>query len=157
MARHALQHPAPAGALTDDGAAPPTLDLSGPALRAAMQALIAGSEGEGGVERYVEALKLKAALFQEALAQGRATELDGETFKTLCAFMAPVRRRVGAWLQGDGFAAMREAVIDLLDGAIDTRTADARVGAFCARQPGVAHVSPAAVGDVETVAIQGRS
>ena len=49
--------------------------------------------------------------------------------------MAPVRRRVGAWLQGDGFAAMREAVIDLLDGAIDTRTADARVGAFCARFP----------------------
>ena len=34
----------------------PTLDLSGPALRSSLEALIAGSEGQGGVERYIEGL-----------------------------------------------------------------------------------------------------
>jgi hypothetical protein len=99
-----------------------------------MEELVTGSEAEGGIERYVEGLKLKAALFQNALAQGRAGSLDRETFKTLCAFIAPVRRRIGVRLQDD-FAMVLEAVAALLDGAADTTTADDRVAAFCARFP----------------------
>ena len=45
----------------------PTLDLSGEALRAATQTMVAGSEEHGGIERYVDAVKLKSAMFQQAL------------------------------------------------------------------------------------------
>ena len=45
----------------------PTLDLSGDALRAATQAMIKGSEEHGGVERYVDAVKLKCTMFQQVL------------------------------------------------------------------------------------------
>ena len=44
----------------------PTLDLSGEALRAATQTMVAGSDEHGGIERYVEAVKLKSAMFQQA-------------------------------------------------------------------------------------------
>jgi len=130
-----VKNPLRAASDKNEGLARPTLDLSGPALRGAMESLISGSEAEGGIERYVEALKLKASLFQEALAQDRARRLTRDTFKTLCAFMAPVRRRIGPRLEGEGFAELREAVTELLDGAADTTTADARLAAFCARFP----------------------
>jgi len=133
--RRAVNTPAaPIVPAVDAGLVRPTLDLSGPALRAALEALVTGSEAEGGIERYVEALKLKAALFQDALAAGRAGALDRETFKTLCVFMAPVRRRIGPRLQDD-FPAILEAVSALLDGAADTTTADDRIAAFCGRFP----------------------
>ena len=49
----------------------PQLDLSGPLLAEAFQLLAKGSEAHGGVERYIEALKLKAALFQDTLGSGK--------------------------------------------------------------------------------------
>jgi len=45
----------------------PQLDLSGPRLRQALEALVQGADAHGGVERYVDALKLKQTLFREAL------------------------------------------------------------------------------------------
>lgn len=128
-----LPHPGPdAGA----GTARPVLELSGPPITAAMQSLIAESESEGGIERYVSAVARKVALFQETLADGRAGHMDEPAFLVLCALMAPVRRRIGARLEADGFAAVRDAVAELLEGAKDTSTTDARVRAFTARFPG---------------------
>lgn len=112
----------------------PVLDLSGPPITAALEALITGSEADGGIERYVAALRLKVSLFRDNFAGG-AHALEHSSFKTLCALMASVRRRIGAHLADGGFAAIREALVELLDGAADTATADARLAMFCARFP----------------------
>ena len=45
----------------------PVLDLSGDALRAGIQAMVSGAEEHGGIERYVDAVKLKSTMFQQAL------------------------------------------------------------------------------------------
>ena len=94
--------------------------------------MIAGSEDHGGIERYVDAVKLKSSMFQEALAGGAVQSLDLETFKGLCTFMSTVRRRAGLWLHEDAFGQMYEAINDLFarEDAID-----ARIEGFCERFP----------------------
>ena len=76
----------------------PVLDLSGDLLRGALRTMVAGSEEHGGIERYIDAVKLKSSMFRQALVENPVKELDLETFKGLCTFMATVRRRVGKWL-----------------------------------------------------------
>jgi hypothetical protein len=98
----------------------PQLDLSGPLLAEAFQLLAKGSEAHGGVERYVEALKLKAALFQDTLGSGNVAKLDLHNFIGLCAFMATVRRRVSTYLGRDGFANIQSGLVELLSGMSDT-------------------------------------
>jgi len=110
----------------------PVLDLSGEGLRAILRIMIAGSEDHGGVERYVDAVKLKSAMFQQALAGDAIDNLELETFKGLCTFMATVRRRIGNWLNEDAFADMRAGIKDLL---ADDSNVDARIKVFCARFP----------------------
>ena len=107
----------------------PELHLSGPRLRQALESLIAGSEEQGGVERYVEALKLKSAAFGDAFAGG-AAGLKPAVFAELCALMPSVRRRIGPYLDRPGFADLCAAIGALLDGRTDTTTADARLAAF---------------------------
>jgi hypothetical protein len=119
----------------DAGPARPVLHLSGPRLRQAFEVLVQESDRDGGIERYVRALDLKARLFRDALGGGKVATIEHATFKNLCAFIAPVRRRIGVMLDADGFIAIREALIALLDGAHDTETADARVQAFQRRFP----------------------
>lgn len=106
----------------------PTLDLSGDMLRGAMQAMINGSEDHGGVERYIDAVKLKSTMFKQALTDNDVSELDLETFKGLCAFMATVRRRVGDWLNENAFAEMRVRIVELFD---SEEHIDNRIGRFC--------------------------
>ena len=110
----------------------PELELSGEMLRAALQALVAGSEEHGGVERYVDAVKLKSTMFRQALVENDVAELDIETFKGLCTFMATVRRRVSAWLNEDSFGELRGYIAELFaaDGSVDDR-----VGRFCSYFP----------------------
>ena len=110
----------------------PVLDLSGEGLRAILAIMVAGSEDHGGVERYIDAIKLKNTMFQQALADGAAENLELETFKGLCTFMATVRRRVGNWLTGDTYPDMREGICELFG---DDDNVDARIDAFCARFP----------------------
>jgi hypothetical protein len=110
----------------------PVLDLSGEGLRAILRIMIAGSEDHGGIERYVDAVKLKSTMFQQALAGDAISNLELETFKGLCTFMATVRRRIGNWLNEDAFADMHAGIIDLL---ADDSNVDARIDAFCARFP----------------------
>ena len=54
----------------------PVLELHGPALRAAFQAMIRGSEEHGGIERYIDAVKLKARMSRQALVENDIAELE---------------------------------------------------------------------------------
>ncbi len=110
----------------------PVLDLSGDALRAALETMVTGAEDHGGIERYVDAVKLKSAMFQQALGGNDVAELELETFKGLCAFMATVRRRIGGWLNEDAFDEMRKSLAALFD---HDAPVDARIGDFCERFP----------------------
>lgn len=114
----------------------PRLELSGDALRAALQGMVAGSEEHGGIERYVEAVKLKSRLFQNALADIRADGLELETFKGLCTFMPTVRRRIGPWLAESAFAHVRDALRELL---VETGDVDGRIESFRAHFPDDRH------------------
>ncbi len=108
----------------------PRLELSGPRLAQALTTLVERGDVGGGVEAYVTALAFKSSLFAEALAPERIATMEEETFVGLCAFVAPVRRRIGACLAELGFAAIHARVCALLEGAGDTSTTDARVAAF---------------------------
>ncbi|MBT8109484.1 MAG: hypothetical protein KJO27_02050 [Gammaproteobacteria bacterium] len=110
----------------------PVLDLSGDALRAGLQIMIRGSEEHGGIERYIDAVKLKSKMFKQALVENDIAELDLETFKGLCTFMATVRRRIGAWLNEEQFAEMRAGIVELF---ADDEHIDVRIARFCERFP----------------------
>jgi hypothetical protein len=113
----------------------PVLDLSGPRLRRAFENLVESTDDTGGVERYVGALALKASLFEEVLGKGQVSDLTEAEFYDLAAFITPVRRRVGAWLGRNGFAAMRGRLEALLRGWSDLATTDQRISAFVASFP----------------------
>lgn len=113
----------------------PVLDLSGPRLTAAMETIVSGTEQSGGVERWVSAIHLKASLFQEILGGDRYRALKPADFKSLCAFVAPARRRVAAYLEGEAFVPLAGAIDALLDGAGNTANADAGLERFCAAFP----------------------
>lgn len=110
----------------------PVLDLSGEGLRTIMRIMIAGSDEHGGIERYVDAVKLKGTLFQQALGDGDIGNLELETFMGLCTFMATVRRRIGNWLDEEAFADLREGIKALF---ADDNNIDARIDVFCDRFP----------------------
>ena len=110
----------------------PVLELSGEGLRTILRIMIAGSEDHGGIERYVDAIKLKSQMFRQALAEDAIDNLDLETFKGLCTFMSTVRRRIGNWLNEDAFAGLHEGIRELV--AADDNV-DARITAFCSRFP----------------------
>lgn len=113
----------------------PRLDLSGPLLIRAFETVVQGTEESGGIEYWTDALKLKSRMFQQALGQGHPGDLPVETFKGLCAFMASVRRRIGAHLEIPSWDELVDAIVGLLDGMNDTSTTDQRVAAFCASFP----------------------
>ncbi len=113
----------------------PELELSGPVLADAFQAMITGCEPLGGVERYIHALKLKHTLFSEALNMGEIDLMTTETFAGLCTFMATVRRRVFDHLHGENFARMKTALAELLSDMKNTHSVDERIAEFCAQFP----------------------
>lgn len=111
----------------------PRLELSGPKLALALQMLVDLGEELGGVERYIDALRLKVSVFGDALAADGRIEIAA--FKTLCAMMPTVRRRIGPYLEPDRFGALQSSIDLLLRGREDTSSADARMDAFCAAFP----------------------
>ncbi len=113
----------------------PVLDLSGPKLKTALESLVVRTEDYGGVERYVDAVKLKSALFAQALGEGRARTVDPKTLRQLLSLIATVRRRVGPYLDERGFGEIRTRLAELLDAARDTLAADEAIAAFCGRFP----------------------
>jgi hypothetical protein len=113
----------------------PCLDLSGPILKHAFESLVSGAEPQGGVEHWIDALKLKQQMIQQALGQGHPADLPLDTFKSLCAFMVSVRRRVGPYLEKPAYGEMVEAIVELLSDNKDTSATDRRLADFCARFP----------------------
>lgn len=114
---------------------PPRLDLSGPILKQAFETLVAGSEKQGGVEQWIDALKLKSRMIQQAFSQGHPADMPLESFKSVCAFMSSVRRRVGPYLEQPAWSDMLEALAELLDREREALPVDERLAAFCARFP----------------------
>ena len=115
----------------------PVLDLDGPRLTRAVEALVGDSEGLGGIERCGAALDLKSRAFRDALADNGAG-LERDTFARLCAFITPVRRHIGHWLVEDRFPELQARLATLLDGARDASdqvAVDARIAKFCAAFP----------------------
>jgi hypothetical protein len=106
----------------------PRLELSGPKLALAMETLVARADEHAGVEAYVEALKVKAALFGDALSG----ELTLKGLRMLCAHMATVRRRIGGYVQPEAFDFMKAQVRNLLARSDEP---DARIAGFCAAFP----------------------
>ena len=96
--------------------------------------LVSRAEEHGGVERYVEALRLKSAMFREALSRADVP-LELPMFKALCAHLSTVRRRIGPYLESGPFAGLRAQIARLLRDREDTTTADNRIGGFCAGFP----------------------
>jgi hypothetical protein len=109
----------------------PQLELSGPKLRLSFEGLLARAEEQGGVEAYVDALKIKSALFRDALDG----DLDLAAFRTLCAHIATVRRRIGRYLEPDSFSRLSSKIKHLLATSEDTSTTDTRMAAFCSAFP----------------------
>ncbi len=109
----------------------PVLDLSGPKLRIALETLIKASEQIGGIEAFAEALKLKSQLFQERLAESQATSLERASFEELCVLMPTARRRIGRFVDAEGWPAVRTAIANLITDADVPGTADARLRHFC--------------------------
>jgi len=121
-----LTHP-----VTHVSAVRPRLELSGAKLSLALESLVTRSEEQGGVERYVDALKLKSKAFSSALGGGRAAEVELSELRTLCACMPTARRRAGRHLEAGTFRELRARIAGLLDGAEDTSGTDARIARFC--------------------------
>lgn len=113
----------------------PVLDLSGPALTAAIERLAAACEETGGVEAYVEALKLKGEAFRTLFAEAGERGPDAGQFAVLAGLMATVRRRITPWLEGEKFEQLRAAVMILLAGPHDPLAVDARIAEFCLSFP----------------------
>ncbi|MCK5040764.1 MAG: hypothetical protein KAR62_00650 [Sphingomonadales bacterium] len=114
----------------------PRLELSGPTLTSAFETLTTISEEHGGIEKYVDALKLKSELFKEVFEKGADTPLEPAIMKGISLVMPTVRRRIGIYLDdGEKFEVLRSAISGLLDGMDNTRTTDARMAAFCACFP----------------------
>ena len=111
------------------------LELSGPKLGLAFEALVSRAEDVGGVEAYVAALKLKAAAFRDLLGDGKAVKATLDDLRKLGACLATVRRRASCYLEPGTFAPLRSEIAVLLDGCADTSTTDARVARFCAAFP----------------------
>jgi len=113
----------------------PVLDLSGPILKSALERLIVASDGVGGIEKYCDAVRLKSALFQDVLGEGKIRILPQADFEELSAFMSTVRRRIAKGISDVGYEKVRNAVVSLLDGCQDTSRTDERLSAFIAEFP----------------------
>jgi hypothetical protein len=106
----------------------PRLELSGPKLKLALETLVSRAEELGGVEAYVEALKLKSTMFQEVVQN----ELELRRFRALCAHMPTVRRRIGPYAQPHWFDEMKKRIAALFD---RQQEPDERMRRFCAAFP----------------------
>ena len=104
------------------------LELSGPKLKLALETLVSRSDEQGGVEAYVEALKIKSAMFRDALDG----ELSLKEFREICAHMSTVRRRIGQYAQPPWFDEMKKRVAGLFQTHDET---DERMKRFCAAFP----------------------
>ncbi len=116
----------------------PVLHLDGPKITAAFETVITKTEDDGGVEMFIRGVRFKAEVFQNAFASDNLKDLDLDTFLGLAAFMSPVRRRIGPWLEENGaeaFETVREAIGALIEEASQTAHVDEAIRRFCEKFP----------------------
>lgn len=113
----------------------PTLDLSGPILTAAIERLAMSCEATGGIEAYVEALRLKREAFSKIFADAGDAGPNAAEFAVLAGLMPTVRRRIAPWLESGKFEELSAAVRTLLRGPHDPLTVDRRIAEFCVAFP----------------------
>ena len=118
-----------------DAAPRPSLELSGPKLRLAFESLVSRSDEQGGIEMYVNALKLKSAAFRDVLGAGNAARAGLSDLRKLFACVATVRRRAGRYLEPASYRELHARIVALLQDCEQTTTADARIAEFCAAFP----------------------
>ena len=108
------------------------LELSGERLGSSLARLVAGAEPHGGLERYVEALKVKGAAFRDTLhaTPDRLAALEPAAFGALCPFMPTVRRRIGRWLERPAYDALRDELAQLIASIDDAVSTDERLAGF---------------------------
>lgn len=114
----------------------PVLHLSGPALSAATERLAAACEETGGVEAYVEALKLKGQAFRKIFDEAGPKGPDAEAFTVLAGLLPTVRRRIAEFLEGKKFEALMRAVMALVKAPHAAAEVDRRIAEFCVAFPG---------------------
>ena len=112
----------------------PRLELSGPILTRALETLVAGADKQGGIEQWIDALKLKNRMIRQALTQGHPADMPLDTFRSLCAFMSSVRRRIGPHLEQPKWGEMVGAIADLANEKAE-RSVDGRIAVFCGYFP----------------------
>ena len=113
----------------------PVLELSGPRITSSFERVLNASDNQGGIEGFVTAVKFKKSVFEEALKPSTVANLEKDTFLGLCAFIAPVRRRIGNWIETQDFGRLRESVVGLLTEVGDGSDVDKRIKAFCGHFP----------------------
>ncbi|WNJ98939.1 hypothetical protein L2D14_13785 [Thalassospiraceae bacterium LMO-JJ14] len=116
----------------------PVLHLDGPKLAAALETVVSRSEGVGGIEFLVRGVQFKSEVVADVFKRDGIDALDIDTFLSVVAFMAPVRRRIGPWLEEAGTSGMetiRTAVASLLDQAQAASECDDAVRRFCEKFP----------------------
>lgn len=117
-------------------ARPLELSLSGEHLKHAFEKLLEGAEEQGGIERFTYALQARRDVFKESFNFESPAIPDAHTLMALCSFMPTVRRRIAPYLEKPTkFEILKEALLKLQDGALDTTTADARIDEFCRAFP----------------------
>lgn len=111
---------------------PVRLELSGPRLSDSLMRLVAGCEASGGIEQYVQALKMKSALFRELLGEdgGGVAALEPQALRILVPFMPTVRRRIGPWLTRPAFDDLRAAVASFVHSLRDNGRVDEQLAGF---------------------------
>jgi len=117
------------------GAAAARPERSAAAARA--RSLVAGADTHGGIERYMDALKLKSAVFREALATDRpgALRLDVESFRPLCSFMPTDAAADRALARGAVVHVAARRARELLERPTTPPAPTARIARFCAAFP----------------------
>jgi hypothetical protein len=113
----------------------PVLHLSGPALTAATERLAAACEETGGVEAYVEAMKLKAEAFRKIFDEAGPEGPSADEFTVLAGLMPTVRRRIADWLEGGNFDQLMKAVMELVSAKHVPEEVDQRIAEFCLQFP----------------------
>lgn len=92
------------------------VELSPQRLDNALQQMFEHLEPDGGLERYIAALKMKSELFGRLLAPDAIAELDEEARDTLLERVFSARRRLAPQIRSMDLAELRALVNELLHG-----------------------------------------
>lgn len=115
---------------------PIELSLSGTHLKHALETLLSSCEEQGGIERFTYALQVRGEVFKESFNFKEPSIPDAHSLLALCSFMPTVRRRIAPYLENtEKYELLKEALLELQEGAEDVSGADARIADFCRKFP----------------------